>query len=159
MRFFIDKSDFVGYVDISQNVEDKYIDAAMRLAQSMDIKPILCTTLYNEFYTQFDSGTLTYANAALLPYVKEAMIYATYYRFLSTAAQIKNTPFGLVKKLSEHSEPATRAELADMISNAQSAAGHFKGELMQYLKDNDLDSECRECGEDEGYGMFNITKI
>lgn len=159
MRYFINKSDYLGYVDVSQNIEEKYLEPAWRLAQIIDIKNAMCEALYNEFYTQFDSGTLSYANAALLPYVKDAMIFVSYHRFLSTSAQIKNTPFGLVKKLSQDSEPATRTEVSDMINMAKSDANHFMGELMKYLKDNNLNSACNDgCDSGPDYGGFNITR-
>lgn len=162
MNYFISKSDFVGYVDLSQNVEDKYILPAIRMAQVMTIKSALCEPLYNQLYTEYSTGTLSYDNAALLEKVKETLIFAAYHRYLSTV-QLKSTPFGFEKKKSEHSEIPSRSELGDLIVLAQNDMNYFLGELRKYLKDNEniytlhRDHCGCGCGEDDDFGGFNIT--
>lgn len=162
MNYFITKADFVGYVDLSQNIEDKYILPCIRMAQVINIRALLCENLYNQLYTEFSTNTLSYANSDLLDKVKEALIFFAYYRYLTTVSQIKSTPFGMAKKLSEDSEQATRREIGEMATLALADANYFAGEIKKHLDDNSdiftlyRDSDCH-CSKQDEDGMFNIT--
>jgi hypothetical protein len=162
MGNLIIKSDFEGYVDLSTNIDDRYINPHIRSAQREILKPILCEDLYDVLVSQNDADSLTYENAELYEYVKECLIFYAYKEYLFWS-QKRSTPQGVVKKRSDQSDQLPDTELADMINNVDIKAKFYEGELRKFLKDNEDDYPLwrdSECGcEKNVTNDFWITKV
>jgi hypothetical protein len=137
----ISQEDFNERVDLSANILSKYVIPNIALVQDRYLKKILCKDFYDEIIYQVENEALTTANETLLDdYIKPAMVYRAYARYLGTA-NVFSTPSGHRKYVEENSEAATPADMALPIKQAESDALYYETQLEEYLENNQDDYE------------------
>jgi hypothetical protein len=160
---FISQEDFKDRVNLSDNVLSKYIIPSIALVQDRHIRKILCNDFYNELIEQLEDDTVTTANQTLIDdYIKPAMVYRSYARYVATA-NVFSSASGMRKYLEQDSEPATSADLASIIGQAESDALFYERELYEFLEDNEDDyptyrDNCK-CGKVKSITNFKISKV
>jgi hypothetical protein len=160
---FISQEDFKDRVDLSDNVLSKYIIPNIASVQDRYIKKILCKDFYDELIVQIDNSSLTTANDTLVEdYIKPAMVFRSYARYLATA-NIFSTPSGFRKFREDNSDSAEAADMSAFLNQANSDATFYERELFEYLENN-LDDyptyrdECK-CSNIKALSNFKITAI
>lgn len=162
-QLFINSEDFKNRVDISENVEARYLTPYIGLSQDRYLKIIICKEFYTEIETQLIDDTLTTANRALLDdYIKPALVYRTYERYL-TYANYKSTPAGIRVLSDEDSTAADTRAVENMSKLAASDAVYYEGVLSQFLEDNKDDyptwrDNCK-CVDSPSTSDFKISSI
>jgi hypothetical protein len=157
----INQEDFEGYADVSANIDSKYLEPHIRVAQETTLKTILCSDFYTEILSQFEADTLTTENETILPYIQKCLIFYSYVGYL-LYAQIRSTPHGFVQKKSDESDQITDKRLGELLNDAREKARFYEGELREFLEDNEDDYATwrdDDCGcSEEGFSGFGITK-
>jgi hypothetical protein len=160
---FISQEDFKDRVDLSENVLSKYIVPNIALVQDRYIKKILCKDFYDELIAQIEGSTLTTANETLVDdYIKPAMVYRSYARYLASA-NVFSTPAGFKRLTDDNSEAAQAADMAALMNQANSDAVYYERELYEFLENNEDDYEtykdnCK-CAKIKSIGSFKISGI
>ncbi|HET6224670.1 MAG TPA: hypothetical protein VFF27_00230 [Bacteroidia bacterium] len=160
---FISQEDFKERVDLSDNVLSKYIIPNIASVQDRYIKKILCKDFYDELIYQIDNDSLTTENETLVDdYIKPAMVFRSYARYLATA-NVYSTPSGFRKFKEDNSDSADAADMAAFLNQANSDATFYERELFEFLENN-LDDyatyrdECK-CSNIKSITNFKISAI
>lgn len=159
---FITPDDYKNRVDISNNVNPRYVIPYAALAQDKSLKGILCNDLYAELEEQSINNTLTDANQTLIDdYIKPFLVFKTYERYLAYA-NYKSTPAGIASTKGEDYELASDAAISMMIRQASDDAKYYENNLRLFLDDNKdtypLWRDNCQC-EKERTGSFSITSV
>lgn len=158
-KLLLNKDDFTYWVDLSQNIEEKQLNPHILEAQDRVLEGAMCSSLYNEVYTQFLDDTLTTENELLLNnYMKPLLVYASYANYLVTAGK-RSTSTGMVKVVGDNLEQITRDELNDIKKSVDSSEVFRHNRLENFLKNNkDVYPLYEDCCKTQKAG-FNITSI
>lgn len=160
---FITPDDYKNRVDISENVNPRYVIPYAAVAQDRYLKGILCNDLYAELEEQSINDTLTTANETLInDYIKPFLVFKTYENYLAYA-NYKSTPAGIISTKGEDYELVSDAGRNIMIRDTASNAKYYEGVLRKYLEDNkdtftQWRDQCYSCN-DHGNGSFKITSV
>jgi len=158
-KLLLNKDDFTYWVDLSQNIEEKQLNPHILDAQMRVLKGTMCTSLYNEVYSQFLEETLTIDNEILLEdYAKPLLVFASYVNYLTTAGK-RSTATGMVKVIGDNTEQITREELKDLISENKEKRAYYQNALSEFLDNNkDVYPLFKDCCKTQKAGI-NITGI
>ena len=87
-KLLINKDDFTYLVDLSKNVTEKQLNPCILDAQIRLLKGTICSSLYDEIYTQFLDDSLTADNQNLLDnYIIPFLVFASYSNYLVMAGK------------------------------------------------------------------------
>jgi hypothetical protein len=160
---FINQEDFKDSVELSENVLSKFIVPNIASVQDRYIKKVICKDFYDELIVQVENSSLTTANATLMDdYIKPAMVFRAYARYLATA-NVYSTPAGFRKFREDNSDAAEAADMSAFLNQANSDATYYERELYEFLENN-LDDyptyrdECK-CSNIKALSNFKITAI
>jgi len=158
-KLLLNKDDFTYWVDLSQNIEEKQLNPHILDAQIRVVKGTMCSSLYDEVYTQFLDDTLTAENQTLLnDYVNPLLVFASYVNYLTTAGK-RSTATGMVKVVGDNLEQITRDELKDIITENKEKKSYYQNALSDFLYNNkDVYPLYEDCCKTQKAG-FNITSI
>ena len=167
MSNLITYSDFSTYIDVSVNITSaKRIDPYIKEAQEFDIRELLGDLFYQRvtaspstYATLLNGGTYTYEGETYsFVGLKAAHVYFTYARFILND-DLRSTPSGLKRKLTNESEPISERSLSRYASQAREAANSYWNQCHRFL--------CRQtdsiyddfCGKDNTGKTVTITAI
>jgi hypothetical protein len=149
--------------DISQNIEDKYLDNPIRLAERQ-LKFEIGSQFYAELVTQNDTNSFSIANLAFHdPYVKEFIAWQAYQYWLAKTNNYE-TPTGIRTFKDENSDLASDKSMGELLRIAKQQTDLVKGEMLSFLKSSQsLNASAyplyrRNCKSSVG-GGFHITAI
>lgn len=169
MKLLANKQQIEKYLKISFHRKDEDVNRFIREVLLFDIKPLVCegfflditnesTTNYNEL---IDGGNYTHKG---VEYNFEGLIaviaYFFYARYIYKSHQA-DTPFGIVQKKYNDSEPLSSIERRDMNKIYKQQAGELWKDVVIYLNRN-LDKypeweNCNGCGAREVKGKLKIS--
>jgi hypothetical protein len=145
MANLIQYSDFAGYRDISSNIDSaKRIDPYIVEAQELDLRKFLGDIFYQEviadltaspqqYSVLLSGGTYSYGGYTYtFKGLKAALVFWTYARFLSND-DIKITPSGAKRKITNESEFVSEAALSRVVSNAREIAATYANQCNDYI--------------------------
>ena len=158
-QLLLNKDDFTYWVDLSQNIKEEQLNPHILDAQLRTLKGTMCSSLYDEVYTEFLADTLTSENQTLLDdYIIPLLVFASYVNYLTTAGK-RSTATGMVKVVGDNTEQITRDELKDIISENKEKKSYYQNALSDFL-DNNTDTYplYEDCCKKQKAG-FNITSI
>lgn len=162
----ITKEDLQNYVDFSQFVEDKRINAFIFNAQYLEVRPVLCNAFYAELLDEVANNTLSYANAELLNGsnnetffgIKIWLAWLVYANYLPSA-NIKSTQSGMKIWNDTTSENAIDAKLEAEASRARQNAELYKNNVIEFLKANIENyptwNDCNDCTKETAANVGN----
>jgi len=158
-QLFLNKDDFIYWVDLSKNIKEEQLNPHILDAQMRVLKGTMCGTLYNEVYTQFLDDTLTPENKILLDdYMTPLLVFASYVNYLTTAGK-RSTVTGMVKIVGDNTEQITREELKDIIAENKEKRAYYQNALSDFLSNNTDDYPLfLDCCNTQKSGI-NITSI
>lgn len=122
--------------NISDNVDSKYLLAAMREAQDVRLKHIIGTRLYNKLVRLVGAGTIKgAANAKYRTLLDEARYFLAYSAVTELVVKLayKVTNMGVVKTTDEHVQAVSAQELAYNKDYYQSKADAHLLTLQKFL--------------------------
>ena len=134
-------SDFAAYREISVNVDSaKRIDPYVVEAQELDLRPFLGDVFYQEilsspstYATLLDGGTYAYGDYNYtFKGLKAALVYLSYARFVNND-DVKSTPAGLKRKITNESEFLSEKTLARIVANAREIAAAYLDQCKTFL--------------------------
>lgn len=160
MALLINKNDFKEYRQLSKGRDVELIESYIQEAQEFDLKNLLCRTFYfdlinnyqqpayqalihGETYTDADGNSIEFKG------LKAVIVYYAYSRYVMQSSAI-DTPFGMVQKTTEFSQPVSLSEKRDISDRAAISAAAYWEECKLYL-DKKSDTfpkwkECSDCG-------------
>lgn len=122
--------------EIATTVTDAVYQTAIRIAQDIDVFPILGSGLFNELVTQQSNENLSALNTTLVDnYVAPALAEYAFVRGL-LGNHFKITQKGVQSRHSDFSEAAEMSVIKQLIADAQAVANQYGERLINYLKDN-----------------------
>jgi len=122
--------------EIGENVNNQAFETAIRIAQDLDIYPILGSGLFNKVLTDSAADTITgYYETLLDTYIAPALAEYAFARGL-LGNHFKITQKGVQTRSSDFSEPVEMANLKQLIAEAQNVANQYGQRLINYLQDN-----------------------
>jgi hypothetical protein len=122
--------------EIKANVSDEVFQTAIRIAQDIDVYPILGSGLFNELVGQQENDNLSALNTTLVDdYVAPALAEYAFVRGL-LGNHFKITQKGVQTRHSDFSEAPEMSVLKQLIADAQNVANQYGERLINYLKDN-----------------------
>ncbi len=149
--------------DISQNIEDKYLDHPIKLAQTQ-LQFELGQFFYAELVAQNDASSMTAANTALYdPYIKEFLAWQAY-QFWAPKANIYETKTGFRTFTEENSTVASDKAMGELLRIAKQQTELKKGVMLGFLKSSQSLNKSayplykNSCRTSSG-GGFHITAI
>lgn len=143
---------------IAYNIDAERVNVYIREAEELDIRRQIGTTLYERYN---NSAELTTEEGIMLnggdytaecggerhiSGVKVALAYFAYARFVRNA-QINVTPYGVVTKLGEDSEPTNYKAVAAIAQDAQNIGEALLAECLDYWRT--VSGECCDKGQRE----------
>ncbi|HZI25021.1 MAG TPA: hypothetical protein VFD46_08090 [Chryseolinea sp.] len=149
--------------DISQNVDDKFLDNPIKRAQDQ-VLFMLGNAFYAEILSQYEANTLTTDNQAFYdPYIKKFMAWQAYEYWL-TKANVMETRTGIRAFVEEGSEIASDATMGSLLRMTKQWTQYYKGELLSFLQNAQTNNSSiyplydRSC-KNQLSGGFHITAI
>jgi len=133
--YILSIEDFTNRADITVNIKTDKLKGYIGVVQEKFAVKILCQALYDQLLTEIAAGTLTTANTALLPFLKDYLIYKTYSRYLLNAP-ILSTPGGLRVQVDATSEPASDKLIAEIMRQSDGDANFYQDLLVNFLDCN-----------------------
>jgi len=122
--------------EISEHVENGAFETAIRIAQDLDVYPLIGSGLYAELIEQVGNEALSDSNTTLLnDYIAPALAEYAYARGL-IGNHFKITKKGVQVRSSDFSEATEMANLKQLIADAQNVANQYGQRLINYLCDN-----------------------
>lgn len=118
-------------------------------AQEFDLRPLLGTELYIDLLNDavnsppfgvyedlmngntYTKNSRQYKHEGLIPVIA----YYTYSRYLMDSG-VNSTPYGIVQKTNDYSQPTSEKTIARKVSQAQSGAKAYWERVQQYILDN-----------------------
>jgi hypothetical protein len=129
--------DFLAKADLSQNINTNKLNANIGVVQDVFGRKVLCNQLVDELLSQLPNS-LTDANEALLPYVKNFLIYKTYSDYL-IGANLMSTPAGMRVQIDTTSDQASDKSMVAIQRRADGRADFYQDQLINFLKENEDD--------------------
>ena len=136
--YILDISDFTNRADITVNIQTAKLKGYIGVIQEQFAVKIQCQALYDQILTEIAASTLTTANTALLPYLKDYLIYKTYSRYLLNA-NVMSTPGGLRVQTDATSDPASDKQVAEIMRQSDNDANFYQDKLVNFLDCNSSD--------------------
>ncbi|MCD8740377.1 hypothetical protein LT679_07165 [Mucilaginibacter roseus] len=156
--YLIDKSTFQQYQDISVNIKLERLNAFIKKAQDLDLKPFLGRDLYNTLLKQFDeTGAIKFdtpqrykdlltgteylddkGNIVLYEGLIPALVYFTFARFIENDA-VHYTPTGPVIKHQDMGQALATSEIMKLVQQQRSIANAYANDVERYLNDHQQD--------------------
>jgi len=136
--YILDISDFTDRADITANIQTQKLKTYLGVIQEQYALKILCKALYDQLLVEIAADTLTDANTALLPFVKDYLIYKTYARYLLNANAM-STPAGIRVQVDATSDPASDKFVAELMRQAGNDANFYQDQLADFLDCNSTD--------------------
>lgn len=130
--YIITISDFKERVDISENILTTKIQAQIGPTQEQFGIKILCREFYAEVLAHVAGTTVTTAITALLPFLKDFLVYKTYARYL-VGSPVMMTPAGPRTSIDETSEIASDKQISEIIALARNDANYYQDQLVNFL--------------------------
>lgn len=157
-RLLISRADFTNLVKQSSNLDKVDIYPFIRQVQEVYLPNYLGNTLLNELVAEYNGSTLSPANAALLPYVQDFMVYKAY------ALAIPSFPFnfqndGIYKGAKNAQEAATQGEVAQLAKHAESQSDRYKNRLWEFLDQNRSDYPNWDYGRNARGSTMRVGKV
>lgn len=153
MIALITKEQFDAFKLITANIAAGKFASYLNEAQEFDLRPLLGTELYIDLqddavasppfglYADLMNGS-TYTKATR-KFKHEGIVavlsYYVYSRYLMDTGVV-STPFGVVQKTNDFSQPTSEKTIARKISQAQSGAKAYWERVQRYIIDNKTDS-------------------
>jgi len=134
MNLLISKNDLIEQCSVSINVDDKDANVAIKQAHNK-LKAIFCRDFYNELLTQYEAGTLTADNTALMSYVIDYLVWEAYVS-LTVVGSFSHTKSGFREHTDENSNPVDNNRIAMIKKNAEEQANLYRGEMMAFINEN-----------------------
>lgn len=136
--YILSIEDFANRADITINIQTAKLKSYMGVIQEQFALKILCQALYDQLLVEIAADSLTAANTALMPYLKDYLIYKTYERYLLNANAL-STPGGIRVQSDATSEPASDKYIAELMRQADNDANFYQDKLVNFLDINYLD--------------------
>lgn len=119
----------------NENVDDKLLKKAIRVAEDKYIKPIIGGSLYYAIISKIDSNTLAGDYKNLLDnFITPCLVEYAIYEYIPYTFKYRNK--GIMKQGSENAEPAELNELYYQRDNVRDTAQFYAEELIRFLKAN-----------------------
>lgn len=165
----INRTDIAEFRDISQTVHDKVLNQHIFDAQFQDLQRLMGVQFYNDLLRNFDNTvyqallndadyvfeTVTYSNVGL----KTVLVHYAYARYALLGSN-KDTPFGLVVKQTENSQPASEGNKKSLHKMNQIMAFNYWENVRDFLNRNESDYPLWNSGKCiTRSGNFRISKI
>lgn len=150
ITLLINRADFTPYAQVAIHArEDAMLQPYILAAQNVDIKPVLGAALwydlltnpygaYNELLLNGGSYIDDNGNTVTFQGIKAALACFAYARYI-LAKNAVDTPFGMVSKTSEYSEPVAPEQLVSIASEKRNEGGVYLRECVRYLDDAALE--------------------
>jgi hypothetical protein len=147
ITLLIEAKDIQPYAQIAVNArEEVMLHPYILTAQNVDVRPVIGNALLTDvienrtdekYRVLLDGGTyvvdgVTYTFQGL----KAAIACFAYARYLP-AKQVIDTPFGVVTKSSEFSEPADPKTISTVSSSKKSEGSAYLSECVDYIRNNE----------------------
>lgn len=170
--YILDIDDFTNVIDLNNNILTSRLKQYFGIEQDKSLRAVLCKDLYDAIIDDLAQGGESYLSAeyeALLPYIKDFLIFKTMVRYYANA-NIKSTPAGMRTHTDTISAEANAAQMRSLIEQAQSDAEFYHDELLNFLENNVTDyplwqaSRCNTCSKftkatgSTRFGSNNSTK-
>lgn len=153
--YLIDKSTFQQYQDISVNIKPERLNAFIKKAQDLDMKPLLGRNLFNSLISHFnEAGVLKpdapqhyrdllngaeylddKGNIVLYEGVIPALVYFTFARFIENDA-VHYTPTGPVIKNQDMGQALATSEIMKLVQQQRSIANAYANDIERFLDDH-----------------------
>ena len=158
--YIVKIEDFKERANISTNLLTDRFKQESGINQEIFAVKILCIELYNQLLTEIDTDTLTPANEALLPYLKDYLVFKIYADYI-TDANLIVTPAGFRTQKSNIDDKATESELTKAQKKHEGRANFYQDKLVNFLKCNADDYPLwknSNCGCSDKY-VDNLNRI
>jgi len=133
---FISREDLLKYTFLSGQLDEDKILQFVKLAQDLNIVPLLGTDLYNKINNDIVAGTLANPYLALVnDYIKPILIHwsiAHYLPFASYSASNK----GVNKPTSENAETVAKEEIDSLSAKHKGFAQSYSTKFSNYMAFN-----------------------
>ena len=137
----INRTDFVGRINLSANIKDADIDICINNVELYEFKPIIDLNLYNALKQLTNNSPASELKTFLTDFVKPLLVFAFAKEFIVIHG--KNfTQFGIMKSMDDTSQPLTDSERMELLTpyerNYNICLTNFKNELeaKKYTFDN-----------------------
>lgn len=131
---FITVSDVRTYIEFPENANEGDLENRIREAELLDISPQIGETLYEDLVA--NPGDTE--NAALIEKLKPSIAYYAYARHLE-GGNLQATKYGIVKKDTPHSTPATNKELKERSGSYRAIAFSYIQKAITFIESNKAD--------------------
>ncbi|GAA4905780.1 hypothetical protein [Mucilaginibacter defluvii] len=153
--YLIDKSTFQQYQDISVNIKPERLNAFIKKAQDLDLKPLLGRNLFNSLMSHFDEAGILKpetpqhykdllngaeylddkGNIVLYEGIIPALVYFTFARFIENDA-VHYTPTGPVIKNQDVGQALATSEIMKLVQQQRSIANAYANDIERFLDDH-----------------------
>lgn len=130
--YIITIEDFKSRADISENILTSKIQSQIAPTQEQFGIKILCREFYAEVLAVVAGTTTSAAITALLPYLKDFLVYKTYARYL-VGAPIMMTATGQRTQIDTTSDLAPDKLISEQIALARNDANFYQDTLVNFL--------------------------
>lgn len=154
--YIINKNTFIGYEDLTVNIEDVRLKVFIKKAQDLDLKPFLGDVFFYDLLKKLvfnTDGTVkpvdtpeeyvnlingceyqdTQGNYMQFPGLIPALVYWSFARFVE-ADSIHYTATGPVTKLRDESEALKPAEITKLVQQQRSVANAHANDIVKFLE-------------------------
>lgn len=136
--YIVTIEDFRNRANISSNLLTPRFKQESGIEQERFGIKILCNELYNEVLTEIENDTYTPEIEALLPYLRDYLVFKIYASYLVDGNYI-STPAGMRTQVDDTSTAVSREGMAQVIQKAESRANFYQDKLVNFLKCNEDD--------------------
>jgi hypothetical protein len=153
--YLIDQTTFQRYEDVSVNIKPERLQAFIKKAQDLDLKPFLGHALYYDFIQNFNTdGTIMdtapqqykdllngseyldkYGHIVLYEGLLPTLVYFTFARFIEADA-VHYTATGPVVKHHDNGDPVAPKDIVKLVQQQRSVANAHANEVEKFLWDN-----------------------
>lgn len=136
--YIVTIEDFKTRANISANLLTDRFKQESGIEQEIFARKILCVEFYNELIDQIENDTLTPVNEALLPYLKDYLVFKIYSSYLVDGNLI-STPSGFRTQVDTTSTVPTDKQMAEVQRKADGRANYYQDQLVNFLQCNSDD--------------------
>lgn len=136
--YIVSIEDFSKRANISQNLLTNRFKQESGIDQEIYAIKIMCQAFYDAFLTELANDNLSTANTALLPYLKDYLVFKIYASYL-VDGNLLATPAGLRTQIDATSETASDKQMAEAVAKAKSRGNFFQDKLVNFLQCNEDD--------------------